>query len=506
MTPDPHEPFRRPRPLGVHDDASRDPSVSPAGPAHPVEDAAPVILDAEFHQSVWKPWQEPDQSAPEDASPSERAFAPSPRRISGTWLVGVTVVVVAFVAAFLLPPLLEPPVWRAQSFVADMETRPGIAWSTEGRQRCWDAPDDDHAILWDITSVRSLDLRDGSTRWEKKLTGARGYLTCAPAADVVAISEVDESGDVLRIKLLRSSTGAELAELSGDSTTQVVALGLHLRLLDRTNVLKAVDPARSDAPLWTHLLPGPRDDIDSIHARPISPDTTELSYSLASESAGGTSGVYRVILSTGSGATPVWARGSATDQEHYERVGEVVIRSTSVDGSDRVEVLDLHGRELWSRNGERVIAAGQRLYLMSGSQRFGGEYSMLRQIDPRTGRPLNDKVFEELFDYATEVSNRHIAILQGNAMRILDENLAPQPALSALGYGDVFPGHEFLYVCDNIYEGSDAPQLRLSAVDPSGAAVLWSMELEPGQHVEQWGQHLVVISNDGLTIQGLGNT
>lgn len=57
---------------------------------------------------------------------------------------------------------------------------------------------------------------------------------------------------------------------------------------------------------------------------------------------------------------------------------------------------------------------------------------------------------------------------------------------------------------DNTPEGSEATQLRLPAVDTSGATIMWGMDLEPGQHIEQWGRHLVAMGNDGQTIHGLG--
>ncbi len=464
---------------------------------------APVILDAEFHQSVWKPWQEPEQSSSEGTiKPGRASGAAGRRRTTLTFAISVAVLgVVALVAAFLLPPLLKAPAWRSQPLVEDMATQPEIAWSADGGQHCYDGPDEDHAILSDVTSVWSLDLRDGSTQWKVDLSGAWGYLACAPAAGVVMISEVDDSGDALRTKLLSTSTGEELSEFPGGSVVQVVALGPNVGLVDRNNMLTAVRPGRLDVPLWSHLLPGPPNDMGWIFSMPVDETTTELTYALASEAAMGTTNMYRVILSDGDGVTPGWVRGSDANQQFYQRVGEVMIRSSSSDDSGSVEALNLQGHALWSHDGKQAVVAGSRLYLMTRASIAGTGYAELWQVDPQTGWPIDDRVLEEPFDYAAEAPGEHIFVVQGSSLRFLDENLQPQPPIPS--HDQSLLGRTLLYVYADSFAENTEPQIRLSAIDPSEARVLWSLDLDPGQRVEQWGQHIVVIDNDGRTLHGL---
>lgn len=182
-----------------------------------------------------------------------------------------------------------------------------------------------------------------------------------------------------------------------------------------------------------------------------------------------------------------------------------MIMSSYSDDIERLEALDLEGRPLWSRDGMNATVSGSRLFLASTLRATESQYSELQQIDPRTGWPINDAVYEEPFDFATEAPNDTVAVLQENSLRLLDENLQPQPPIAALGNSGSYLGRKWLYVIDDIYQGSEASQMRLSAINPPGARIMWSLELEPGQRIEQWGQHLIVVDNDSR-IHGLRST
>ena len=154
---DPDAPFRRsPSASGDYPNATA--AIAPA--------ADPVVLDPGFHQSVWKPWQDSTEQSPAQPSGPGAAVGPVRRRPRRLVLGLVVVVTLGLVAALLIPRFLSPETWRGDYLVADISGTPRIAWTADGGQRCHVASDENHAIFSDATSVWSLDLRDGSTRWK----------------------------------------------------------------------------------------------------------------------------------------------------------------------------------------------------------------------------------------------------------------------------------------------------------------------------------------------------
>ncbi len=185
-------------------------------------------------------------------------------------------------------------------------------------------------------------------------------------------------------------------------------------------------------------------------------------------------------------------------------MADVIISHSYDDDVETVTALDLQGRELWSREQEQGIIVGSRLYLASRattSEEFG--YSELRQVVPRTGWPVNHDVYEEPFFYAMEATPGQLALVQNDSIRLLDEHLRPQPVISVLEERGIFHGRKWFYLANKRSGGSSATHIRLSAIDPSGARTLWSLDLDPGQSVDQMGRHLVVINADDETIHGL---
>ncbi len=170
---DPHQPFRKPRSSSASEDGRDAPDIVAGGENARIEE--PVVLDPEFHQSVWKPWQQPtDQSSPDSTGPTTTPVPATHHRRARTILLGSAVIVMVLVAALIVPGFLGAKTCRRDSLVQDMSTTPHVAWTAQGGQHCYATPDDDHAIFSDTTSVWSMDLRDGSTRWKVDLERAWG--------------------------------------------------------------------------------------------------------------------------------------------------------------------------------------------------------------------------------------------------------------------------------------------------------------------------------------------
>ncbi len=491
---DPDHPFRRPRPAVDRTGGDETPPTTP--PSALGDD--PVILDPDFHQTVWTPWEQKEATGPPNtvgyADPTSPSLPPKfgVARTTIMWaFVGATL---ALVAALAIPPLLQTPTWRPSPLVQDLATEPGIAWSVDAGENCPAGPDEDHAIMWTTKRVWSLDLRTGRSAWSVDLPGDTETVTCLPGANRVAVTDIDRFEEtVIRISLLDGSTGRRVAELPGDSTVQVIPLGPNIGLVDRSNILRAVAPGKLDEPLWSQRLPGKEGTPSPIHAEQMDDTTVQLWYSLGEEA-------LMPVLSLVDGQAPPWSQLSLTDEQYYERLGDVVLWHRNFGQTSSIAVLDLNGRELWSLEDRDPVISGSHLYTTSMAE---SERRELREIDPRTGAPLNDHSYTGPFDYAFAAPQGGVAVFQAGSLMILDDQLQEQGTPLDVDYGETYEGQTLLYTGGHMFQDSNDRRTRLTAIDPAGSRILWDLSLEPGQHVQQLGRHLVVIDNGGRTIHGL---
>lgn len=525
---DPDQPFRRQKVAHppTHIEAAT-PEENHA-PATGVE-GEPLILDPELHQSVWKPWLDAAGSRPapsdidtEAATVIRRSRGWTRRVFIGLAAVGVLVLV----SPVVTPPSLQTPPVRPTPLLEDISTTPGITWSApSGRQVCNTGPDEDHVILVQPAKVYteasrnpsessrlwSLDLRTGSTQWSVDLPGRWGF-TCLPDADVVAATELegDDSHDVGHVRLLLGSTGSALGELRGDPGLQVIPMGPNIGLVDTDNMLRVVRPEQLDAPLWGRRLPGSPGDIGQIFVSDIDDTTVQLSYSATTGEEAGQQ--FMPVYSVIDGKTPPWSRGTATDQFRYTRLGNVLLWYHMHNDTPKASILNLKGRILWELADLTPIIAGSRLYVASSLPTGPGfGYQELREVDPLTGIPVNNDVLEGQFSFVIPAPQGHMAIFttdsqDASSLTILDDHLQPQGSVPVLGYNTTYEGNTWLYVRSTIFEGVSASRTRLSAIDPNGSHVLWTFDLEPTQHIEQLGKHLVIADSLRNTIQGLSGT
>ncbi len=485
---DPNGVFRRPDPR----EPDGSPPVPPASSSQQVTaPQEPVILDPEFHQGVWKPWEEPEDATPiTDGDQPNASKASSRHRVAA--MVATIGVGVALLVAVILPQFSEPTSYSFMPVVEDIMTEPEIAWSADIGQRCYPQLDADHAVMWDSGRVWSLDLRDGETRWHVDRERTTLGVTCLPGANLVAVTELDDGAGepASRISLLDGSTGRTVADVPVE-TTQVIPLGENIGLVNQDNMLSAVEPGNLDEPLWSRELPGTGGVYNEIYAHQVDDTAAQLWSFVGDET-------VMTVVSYADGETPPWSQSSSDDEHYFWRFDDVILRFGT--GSERAAVvLDPSGEELWDFADAEPLMSGSRLYAVS--QASGGASSRgreIRQVDPRTGEPLNDHVFNGVFGYPMAAPQGRVAVVQGTSLKILDEQLQVQGTEAVVGdYGWSCVGEELLYT---------GRETQLSAIDPDGSDVVWEFPLEPGQHVEQMGRHLVVMDPHRGRIHGLRST
>ncbi|RMB60015.1 hypothetical protein [Tessaracoccus antarcticus] len=498
---DPDQPFRRPQNDPAHGDAVEGPAAAAA--SVPATDANPIILDPDFHQSVWKPWEEPVHAAPGAGHPDAAPVTPITRPVVWAPLL-LGLVIVALVVAFVVPGTRsQPSPWRLEPLVADMETGPEIAWTSAGGIECASPPQEgDHTILTDAQRVWSIDLTNGRTRWSLDL-GRYGKVACLSELDLVAVTLLDTATQtVQRTVLLSAVTGQQVHEFPGSSVVQVIALGPNLGLVDAGGMLTAVRPDQLDKPLWSRQLPGSPIEDNVIGVRNIDGESVQLHYWVEEGSVGGSKG-FAVSLTLSDGTPPEWAQTS-TEHTVFFRIGDVLLTFDADEGGDP-SILDLRGRHLWEPGRDELGASGSRLYLSTRGSAPEGRMTHLREVDPRTGKPLNGDTYDGAFDYVVDGAAGHVAVMGGNSLIILDDHLAEQPTVQFDNFLASYAGERFLYAESNIAQPGESQQTRLSAVDPGGARILWTFDLEPVQHLERLGSHLLVVDGDG-TLHGLQST
>lgn len=191
----------------------------------------------------------------------------------------------------------------------------------------------------------------------------------------------------------------------------------------------------------------------------------------------------------GSVKAPAWAPESEAEKHCYGRVEDVVLCLDEGGSHDVTTAVDLQGRELWTRDRSHPVVLGPRLLLATdpdGTQDYG--FSELREVDPRTGSPVNEAVYEDDFESVMEIPIGGVAILNHDMVTILDNNLEP---LQRIPHDDLrfySQGQELLYISVNTVLEGKAKKPRLSAIDPSDSSVVWTLDLDWGQQVMQLGQ------------------
>ncbi len=487
---DPDQPFRRSQQGHVSGDNR---TVVPEQSGTPVIGASddPLILDPELHQSVWKPWQD------ERGSSSLTARHTKGKRARTAIIVGALGMVLVLVAAVVVPGLLHTTTWRAQPLVVDMPTTPEIAWSSPLGQPCVNSPDEDQAILTDTRRVWSLDLNNGQTLWSVDLNG-HGRITCLPGAELVAVTMLDDGDEtILGTKLLSASSGAEVAQLPGSSTTHVIPLGSDIGLVDDTNMLRAVHPGELDSPLWSRQLQGPPGELELIVVEGIDDEVVQVVY-YADSGLDEPDEFFTLIVRMADGTSPPWAQGASTGSTDYQRLGDLITHS----GDESAGVFDLQGQQLWDLGDDLLGVAGSSLYVSwpSSSDPNTG-YTNLHKVAPRTGTKIGGDAFQGWFERTVAVKD-NIAVVRGGTLLILDEHLQEQPTISIEGFLSMYEGHKWVYTESSDPGRNGEPGSLLSALDPDDARVPWTLRLDPGQHLGQLGRHLIVVDEDG-TLHGL---
>ncbi len=425
---EPDQPYKRPRPDAEHV-ADGEPGFEGSRSSSPPGGDDPVTLDPEFHQSVWKPWQHPDGASPVDSDQPWIPPSPARRGRGHTVIVWVAIgAILALLVALVIPQLMQTPTWRLIPLVEDLPNEPEIAWSVDAGEPCPVGMGNDHAVMYTTKRVWSLDLRNGRTRWSVDLPGDSETVNCLPGANMVAVSDIDRfENTVIRISLLDGSTGRKIDELPGETTAQVIPLGATVGLIDRSNMLRAVKPGKLDEPLWSQRLPGEAEDLTEIHVQDVDDTTVQLWYSSEGES-------FMPVLSLRDGQAPPWAQASWTDAQYYYRLSDVVLWYRFSE-EPTVSVVDLDGRELWSAGNGNLTVSGSRLYATSASSTGSDSLNQdLREVDPRSGEPLNDHVFTGPFHLAVAAPQDSVAVFQSDSMMILDKDLQPQHAVPSIDY------------------------------------------------------------------------
>lgn len=502
-------PFKRPSPEVEPDPA--DPSGRDTSRTGPERADDSRILDPDFHQGVWKPWQadsvEHVSPREDDPSPGAQSEPASPLKTSRVLWITVGVTAVLLTAALALPSLLQPdsPEPEQNPIVNDLVGSPVLTWSADYGDACL-PQDPDHVVLSDTDRVWSLDLRTGERLWTSAIQARYSSVDCLSGANLVAVTETTATGAVISITLLDGSTGDRSYGFSGQEAVEVVPLGENVGLVapDHTLSMYAVEDLAS--PLWTRDLPGPEGRLQELWVEHIDDATVRLLYSITNtiEDA---SPQQSVTLSVLTGEAPAWVNDDPS-VFNRQRVGDVILLSRSSmdsfadDGTGTsVTATDLEGRTLWRQKADPTVA-GSRLLLATQSGALQ-PWSRLQEVDPLTGAPLRDGSFEGEFHHVFTTAAGRPVLFQGDELSILDEDLQPQPPIPAGNFLFLFQGREQMYLGRNIDDSGQAKLVNMTAIDSDTSELIWEFELGWGQSVEQLGQHLVVVDADGETIHGL---
>lgn len=327
-----------------------------------------------------------------------------------------------------------------------------------------------------------------------------GDITCLPGSDLIAVTEDSPRDEAFDLTLLDGSTGETLDVLPSTSTMQVIALGRNIGLVSPENVLSMVRRADLNSPVWSFTLPGQPVGRDSIYAQPFSPDTVQLFY----DSDESEPGYEEVFLSVNDGSVPAWFKASPKTYSSYTLNDDVALRiewNDSLDEDSLVVTAFNHGGDkLWTKNASFPSLSDDRLLLFEITDE--GESSRVFEVDPRTGSPIGDDVFTGDLNRLLQTYDGHVAVMGRNSTTFLDERLEPRTTVEGGEVSLLFEGVRQLFLVDFL-TGSLDRNVRVSAISTENLAVLWTLDLEEDQSVDQAGRHLVVTDEGNGTIHGL---
>ncbi len=493
-------PFRRPY-SGTECEPSDDESSS-ENPGVNNDAPKPLILDPELHQSVWKPWEGPgvDSAAGREedtpaAGPPAATSLRLTRRKRVVWMMAGALAVVLIVA-LLIPSITRQPFAVAQPLVMSLPTQPTMSWTAEGGNQCARSFSEDHMIMSDDHRVWSLDLRSGETKWSVSFPMRIRSSVCLPGAKLVSVTEASAWGKAFDITLLDATSGKTVTVLPSTSTVQVIPLGNGIGLVNPQNALSMVERGRLNSPLWTHELSWPTVGASPIHVQPLDDTTVSLIWNFQSSA-------YHdpIVLSLDDGEVPGWVDEQGFPSTWYVPLGPVIVRFDTGMSSESVKALDRDGRELWSKDSSVPIIIGSHLYL--GQRTSRGTLLDLKEVNPETGSPVDDLVFTGDFNHALGTPDDRVVIQDSEALILLDEHLKPAETFPSEDFRFWFQGEEqmFLGVGNDVTVLDE--KLRVSAISRDDSSVLWTLDLQDGQSVEQMGKYLIVTDRDNNTIHGL---
>ncbi len=489
------QPFRR-SPHGA-DDGEPGAPVPPSTPAGDNIRSAPIILDPEFHQSVWKPWQssmERPQGSGEGSGTTGTSHSGRQRPMHWV-LAGVAV---ALIMVVVLPALMSrSSVAAPQPLIQDMPTRPTMSWKADGGQQCQESIDAHHLIMYDTHRVWSLDLRTGRPTWSVMLPTAIDDITCLPGANLIAVSENAPSDVAFAITLLDGATGETVDVLPSTATMQVIPLGTNIGLLGPDNVLTMVTKDQLDSPRWTRELPGLAVGRDPVYAHPISDGIVQLFY----DGADTESEYDTTVVSVQDGSLPAWSTTSSGEFSSWEFIDDVVVRLDVDDDPYTTTAVDQAGNELWTSDYTYPSTHDDRLLLSVLDEDEGS--SRMFEVDTHTGLPMNDDVYEGELHVVQQTRDGSIVALGVDDVIFLDEHLKPRATIDAEQFRFLLEGTQQLFLGD-VTDTTDLGQKwRVTAISPADFSVVWTLDLEENQDIAQMGEHLIVTDHGANTVHGL---
>ncbi len=414
-------------------------------------------------------------------------------------LVGA-VVIVSLIAVMLLPSLVSRSSPIAESpLVVDLPTLPTLSWSAEEGQRCGADMDEDHMIMFQTYRVWSLNLRTGRTAWSAMLPTLISDVTCLPGANLIAVTENAATDAAFGITLLDGTTGETVDVLPSTATTQVIPLGKNVGLVGPDNVLTMVTRAHLDSPKWTHALPGRAGAGDWIYTYPLSDDTVQFFV----DDADAEFGYKTTVLSVHDGNTPAWFTPSDNPNSSYLFHDDIILWVGVTEDLQQVTAMNRRGKELWTRSDLAYPSVGgDRLFLSMRSETEGS--SRVFEADARTGKPVNGNAYEGDFYSVEQTRVGGVVAREMNAITFLDDELQPQKRIDGGGeINFVLDGTNQVFLCVDTDPSVTTDRMRISAISPDDHSVLWTLDLEENQSVDQVGKYLIVTDHSTGTIHGL---
>lgn len=472
----------------------------------------PTILDPAFHQSVWKPWAQRevpesvvDDEGNQDTGESHAVSTPGRRRVVG-WasLVAGTVVLAVAIVGNLTTPR---PYDATPPLVNNMASAPTVAWTAEGSEACPGGFTKDHMILTDSSRVFSVDLRTGEEAWSVTPTPPIADVVCLPGANVVAMKDDPSQLGPPDSTLLEGTNGQVLAVLPSTTAMQVMPLGRNIGVMSPEGILSMVTREEPLVAVWSHTFPKVAQP-STLYTTPIDEDTVQF----VRWSTGGRDSEANFatsVLSLGDGSVPEWFTDPGAAQSRYSIIDDVVV---SMDWRSRpVSVaLDAEGNQVWSRGGVATIDDGGFEYptvsdgrLFFNAASIANETSRVFEVDADTGIEVVDLTHSGEFDSVLAIPGGGIAAVSSRGTTLLDEHLQPRTLIDGDQVSVIGASREQLFFLTVLDASISAETMRLTAISRDDYSIVWTLDLQRNQYVQQMGRHLVVVDRDRGTLSGL---